>query len=323
MICASLRNKQISALFRYRFIAIICVACLGFTGTDNVYAQNEQSIVVLVNDSPITNYDVTQRIRFLTVTTSRKPSAAMRKKVINELISERIQLQEANRNGIVIPEAKITKVFSGVAKSNKMTDKQLTASLAQMGVNVSTMKQQIRARMAWRAVVKRKFRSQVSVNASQVDKVISSEERSSGFKDTEFQLQRIQLTLPDGSDQKAIAARLVEAERLRTRFRSCANIAELLKPVRKATVKSLGRKSAGKIVQPTRAVLLSARKGQMTPPLITSSGIELYAVCSRRSVTRNDEQRQQVRSKLLSQEYNILARRHLRDLRQDAYVEYR
>ena len=78
-----------------------------------------------------------------------------------------------------------------------------------------------------------------------------------------------------------------------------------------------------KMVQPTRAILLSAKEGEMTPPVITSSGIEMYAVCARRSVNRNDEQRKQVRSKLLSQEYNILARRHLRDLRQEAFVEYR
>lgn len=62
----------------------------------------------------------------------------------------------------------------------------------------------------------------------------------------------------------------------------------------------------------------------MTPPTITSAGIELYVVCAKRTVANvNDEQRQKVRSKLLSEEYDILARRHLRDLRQDAFVEYR
>ena len=55
-----------------------------------------------------------------------------------------------------------------------------------------------------------------------------------------------------------------------------------------------------------------------------SPGLQgIKIVCARRSVNRNDKQRQEVRSKLVSQEYTILARRHLRDLRQDAYVEYR
>ena len=297
--------------------------CLVLAGTASVRAQSEQSIVALVNDQPITDYDVTQRLRLLTVTTRRKVTDTLRKKVIEDLISERIQLQEASKNSVIIPDEQIDEVFSRVAKSNKMTAKQLTASLGQMGVNTKTMKDQIRSRVAWRRVVQRKFRSQVSVNASQIDKAISGEESVSGNKETEFQLQRVQLKLPDGADQNAIAVRLVEADRLRRRFQSCSNIANLAKLVRKASVKSIGRKSATKLAQPTRAILLSAQEGQMTPPVITSSGIEMFAVCARRSVNKNDEQRKQVRSKLVSEEYNILARRHLRDLRQDAYVEYR
>ncbi len=316
-------DMRITRLFSYCSAAIVFIACLGFAGSATVRAQSEQSIVALVNDQPITNYDVTQRLRLLTVTTRREATDALRKKVIEDLISERIQLQEATKNSVVIPDDQINEVFSRVAKSNNMTGKQLIASLAQMGVNAKTMKEQIRSRIAWRSVVQRKFRGQVSVNASQIDKAISGEEPASGKKETEFQLQRIQLKLPDGSDQRTIAARLVEAGKLRRRFRSCSKIAEVAKLVRKATVKSVGRKSATKMVQPTRAILLSAKEGEMTPPVITSSGIEMYAVCARRSVNRNDEQRKQVRSKLLSQEYNILARRHLRDLRQEAFVEYR
>jgi peptidyl-prolyl cis-trans isomerase SurA len=116
---------------------------------------------------------------------------------------------------------------------------------------------------------------------------------------------------------------LVEAERLRQRINSCSSIAKVIKPVRKASAKSVGRKKANQVAQPTRAILLATKEGQMTPPTITSSGVELYVVCARRSVKRDDKQRQKVRSKLVSQEYDILARRHLRDLRQDAFVEHR
>ncbi len=316
-------DMRITKLFSYCSGVIICIACLVFAGTATLRAQSEQSIVALVNDQPITNYDVTQRLRLITVTTRKKATDALRKKVIEDLISESIQLQEATRNSVVISDEKINEMFSGVAKSNNMTGKQLTASLAQMGVNAKTMKEQIRSRIAWRRVIQRKFRSQVSVNASQIDKAISGEEPASGEKETEFQLQRVRLKLPDGPDQRTIAARLVEADKLRKRFRSCSNIDEVAKSVRKATVKSVGRKLATKMVQPTRAILLSTKEGQMTPPVITSSGIEMFAVCVRRSVNRNDEQRKQVRSKLVSEEYNILARRHLRDLRQEAFVEYR
>ncbi len=315
---------QLNMRSRVWFLVLISFVYFSLHSTLPAHAQNEQSIVVLVNDEPITNYDVTQRMRLLSVTTRQPASDALRKKVIEELISERIQLQEATKNSVIITDEQIKEVFTSVAASNKMSPEKLTTSLAQLGVNIKTMKEQIRSRVAWRRVVQRKFRSQVSVNASQIDKAISVEEPSKDKQEaTEFDLQRVRLELPDSPDQKTIASRLVEAERLRNRIKSCSSIAKVIKPVRKASAKSVGRKKADQVAQPTRAILLATKEGQMTPPTITSSGIELYVVCARRSVNRNDKQRQKVRSKLVSQEYNILARRHLRDLRQDAFVEHR
>ncbi len=315
---------QLNMLFRILIVALTSVACLVLSGFMPALAQSEQSIVVLVNDEPITNYDITQRMRLLTVTTRKPANDAMRKKVIEDLISERIQLQEATKNSVIISDDQIKEVLGRIAKSNNMSADQLIASLAQLGVNIKTMKEQIRSRIAWRQVVKRKFRNQVSVNASQIDKAISVEAPSGEQQEaTEFQLQRVRLELPDDPDQRTIANRLVEASRLRSRINSCSSIAKVIKPVRKASVKSIGRKKADQVAQPTRAILLAAKEGQMTPPTITSSGIELYVVCARRTVNRNDKQRQEVRSKLVSQEYSILARRHLRDLRQDAFVERR
>ena len=58
------------------------------------WAQAEQSIVVLVNDDPITVYDVEQRQRFLAVTTQEQPSPALKKKATDMLIEERLQIQQ-------------------------------------------------------------------------------------------------------------------------------------------------------------------------------------------------------------------------------------
>jgi len=311
---------------RTRYSVTIATAAFGvfLFAVSFAQAQTEQSIVALVNDEPITNYDITQRLRLLKVTARKEPTAALRKQVIEELISERIQVQEATKNGVVVSDDQINTVLDRVAASNKMKRDQLLSSLAQLGVNGSTMKEQIRARLAWRGVVQGKFRGQVSVNASQIDEVISNEKPAEGEqKATEFQLQRVRLELPEGPDQRTIANRFVEAEQLRKRVTSCSNIEQVIGRLRRTSVKTVGRKTVEQLIQPTRAILLATDDGRMTPPTITSSGIELYAVCARRSVVRNDKQRSEVRTKLISQEYNILARRHLRDLRQDAFVEYR
>ena len=54
-----------------------------------------------------------------------------------------------------------------------------------------------------------------------------------------------------------------------------------------------------------------------------TSAIELYAVCGKREIKGDPQQREQTEHKLLQQEMEIRAERLLRDLRQDAFIEYR
>lgn len=305
----------------------------------SAHAQAEQSIVVLVNDQPITNFDVSQRLRFFEVATKKKATAAAREKVIEELIVERIQLQEASKAGIAIDDKEVNEVFSAMAKRNKMTAEQLTKALAQLGVNAKTLRDRSRAAIAWRELVKRKFRNRVTVAAVDVDRALNNDSvggqdiadggdsgddqsgASKGEEKTEFQLYRVYLELPDSSDQKQVMARLADAEKLRDGFRSCKSIAELVGNISRASSRDVGRKHADEIPQPTRALLLSAKEGQMTPPNITASGIELYAVCSRRTVRSDDGERKEVRSKLINEQYQRLANGYLSDLRASAFVE--
>ena len=61
----------------------------------------------------------------------------------------------------------------------------------------------------------------------------------------------------------------------------------------------------------------------MVPGNLAPSGVELYVVCARRTAKVDEPKRQQVESELTQKEFDVLARRHLRDLRQDAMIEYR
>ena len=68
---------------------------------------------------------------------------------------------------------------------------------------------------------------------------------------------------------------------------------------------------------------MNAKVGQMTPPTISAAAVELYAVCGKRSFKGDDGARQDVQRKLMNQEMALRAERLLRDLRQEAFIEYR
>jgi len=315
-----MKKRMLSAIGRCVASLLMLALCL----SAEIRAEGELKIVVLVNDEPISAYDIVQRVRFISATTRQKATEQLRKQVIEDLINERIQLQEAKKLNIAVSDKEINSSMSRVAQGSNMSAEKMQEALKQLGVNPSTFRTRLKAMIGWRAVIRRKFRRQIVVSSAEVDKAMKTEKNDPNAKKTELQMQRIEIKLPQNADQSAIAARFVEAENLRKKFNGCKNISKLAASVQNASVSPMERKTTDRIGQPSRAILLKAKVGQMTPAMLTSKAVELYAVCDRGTVKEDQEKKREVvEARLRQQEFMTFANRYLRDLRQESYIEYR
>jgi peptidyl-prolyl cis-trans isomerase SurA len=296
-------------------------------GASRAIAQ-EVSIKVLVNDDPISDYDIDQRERFLGITTQQQPSADLKKQAIDLLIDERLQMQQARKLGITPDDDDMMKILGDMAQKNNLTVDGLSTALGKAGVNIKTLKDRIRAQLAWQSVVRQKFRHDVDVGDADVDKALAESGAGAGqgggaTAAPTLQLKQVKFEFPAGADDRTIAARLAAAEALRARFDNCSNVNDLAKSVEGASIKTLTDQQPTSLVQPARLLVMSAKVGQMTPPTLTQSAVEIYAVCGKRTAIGDSKLREETEHKLLNQEMMIRAERLLRDLRQDAFIEYR
>jgi peptidyl-prolyl cis-trans isomerase SurA len=282
----------------------------------------EVSIKVLVNDDPISDYDIDQRERFLAITTQQQPSPALKKQATDMLIDERLQLQQGRKLGGTADDADLNKILEDMAAKNKLSVDGLATALGKAGVNIKTLKDRIKAQMIWQDAIGRKFRRDVQIADSDIDKAVSEAGGEGGGGETEnaLQLRQVKFEIPAGADQGTIASRLAAAESLRARFGSCA---ELAKGVSGASVKTLADQKPASLAQPARLLVTNAKVGQMTPPMISQAAVELFAVCGKRSFKGDDTARQTAQRKLMSQELALRAERLLRDIRAEAFIEYR
>ena len=76
-------------------IAACAVALAVLAG--GVSPLQAQSVAVMVNGEPITNYDIEQRTKLNFLTTHKQMS---RQEVINELIDEKVKIKEAKQFGV-------------------------------------------------------------------------------------------------------------------------------------------------------------------------------------------------------------------------------
>jgi peptidyl-prolyl cis-trans isomerase SurA len=346
-----------------------------------------QSIVALVNDEPVTAYEIEQRARFLSLSSnigdkvkenfkrlaeqestnqqlraimqqvidSNKGKAPdqlraifeekkkqfsmnlerqaiesarsgllpqMRKGAQEELIEERLKLQEAKKNGIEVSDEEVRRVFKGLADNNKMTEEQFVQHLKGLGVDASTLKERFRAMIGWREVIRRRFSALVSVTQREIDRAVSAS-GDGGDDGVELHVQKMTLSLPTASDQAQMAKRFAEAEALRRKFGGCKSMAGLAKEAPGVKFDDMKFIKPSSISEPTRSLLLSAKDGDMLPPSATPGAIDLLAVCARRTVKGDEKQREKVQEDLRAKEFEMLAKRHLRDIRQDAHIEFR
>ncbi|CFX37360.1 SurA domain protein (fragment) [Candidatus Filomicrobium marinum] len=244
----------------------------------------------------------------------------LRKKALEELIEERLKLQEAKRLNVLAEDDEVNKIIAGLAERNKMNEKQFEAHMKKMGTDVYTMRTRFQAMMSWQNVVRRQFGHQIAITDRDLDRAVSQVQAED---QTELNLQRIVLIVPDKVDQAVVARRLREASALRQNFKGCSMTGTLAKSEGATRFDNIGPRAASTIAEPTRTLLLNASDGEMLPATVGSEGIELWVLCGRKVVEAKETQRDEAVKELRQQEFNVLAERHLKDLRQDAHIEYR
>ncbi len=357
--------KSKNALVSWLLGAVLCgLSCCLFH--DGAAAQ---SIVVLVNDDPITSYDVAQRQRFLALTSglgkrmqarlqsaqtkqafqsfmmkeqpaSREEaqklqkkfvqqiqrqvvadsSRAMRKQALNQLIDERLMLQAARDRKIIVSDADVNKTLTSMAQggSRKLTLKQFLAQFSNQGINPSTLKNRIRAQVAWRQLIKRLYGSRVRSAVSMTSSVATDAQDR-----TIVDVKTVKLAVRGKANQKIVAKRLVEATNLSKRFKNCAGLRRLLAGVRDVSVKNHSKAKVSAFRGEVRAAILKGRVGQMTPPFIVSDGVETHAICSKQvPVASGETKKNSSKKNELQEVFQLYSRRHLRDLKDHARLDY-
>ena len=243
-----------------------------------------------------------------------------------EIIEEKLKLQEAKKEGIEISDDETNRVIKGIAERNKQTEAQFAAGLKSIGVDIATMKARFKASFAWREVIRRKYGAQIQVNEKEIERVIAAQPAAAGKAavDTqELQVQRIIFTLPSKIDQGAMARALADADALKRKFAGCKTMETLVKDQAGAKFIAAAYTKPSTIVEPSRSMLLGTKDGEMLPPQTSTDGVELMVVCARRGLQIDDKQRQEATQELQSRKFEELAVRRLRELRQEAQIEMR
>ena len=189
----------------------------------------------------------------------------LRKKALDELVDDRLKSQEAKRLNLTVGDDDVERAFKGIAERNKVSLQDFTNNIKAQGADPAVMKQRLRSQIIWREVIRRRFGHTIAISHKEVDKVVANA-ASTGEDLSELQLHKVTFATTGKIDQKVIAQRYDEADKLRAKFGGCKSTAALVKDKADAKFEDLGYRKASSISEPARTLLLAARDGEMIPP---------------------------------------------------------
>ena len=132
------------------------------------------AVAAVVNDSPISTFDVQQRLRLMAVSSGAQlpdeALAQMQQQALRELIEERLKLSEAGQfEQLVISEEEIDEELARIAAAGGGSPEQLTRDLAAQGIAIETLRDRIRADLAWDRLVSGRYRSRINITDQEVE----------------------------------------------------------------------------------------------------------------------------------------------------------
>lgn len=291
-------------------------------------AAGKESIVAVVNQGVVTASDLDARLDLIAASTGLPPSKELSEKlrpqVIDMLVEEQIKMQEAKRLSIVVDEKDIDEGFKQIAAQNKIEPDVFRKALAQRGIKISTMRDQIRAQLAWTKVVQKRVRPRVDVSEADIDSELDFLKANLG-KD-QYKIAEIFLPTSDtakNSDVRTLASKLSE---------QLKKTPEAFPKVARQFSQSAGADQGGlvgwvygeQLSQEVDAVLPSLGNGQVSSPIDTPSGLYIILMIEKRVLSAETlPSREDITQRIGNQRLDRAQRRYLMDLFSSAFIEKR
>ncbi|MEM6382395.1 MAG: peptidylprolyl isomerase [Pseudomonadota bacterium] len=288
--------------------------------TGNVQAQTVFT-EILVNDFPITNFDINSRSGLLRL--QGLSSAEARSRAEDELIDETLQRAEGRRLGLSVSQDEVEEALRTIAGRSNLSVSQLGQALGQRGVDISTLRDSVEAQILWSQIVGARFRATVQVDEQDVLAALDSQttdDDAAALTATEYSIREIIFIVPEGSPASAFQRRESEANALRARFETCAQGIASARQLTSVVVQDEIRRFSSDLSEPLNDMLSDTPTGRLTPPERTDNGISVLAVCNKREIRSDADARRDVENELRNEEGVLLSRGYLRDLRASATI---
>ncbi|KFE35022.1 peptidylprolyl isomerase [Thioclava atlantica] len=157
--------------------------------------------VVTVNGMGVTDYEISQRQRFMELLNS---AGTTRKDAEEALIQDRLRIWAGKQIGLQIDDQGVQKGMEEFAGRANMSAEEFTKALTQNGVDPNTFRDFVKAGVVWREVVRARFGPRVNISKADIDRAMRPESQTG--KGVRVLISEAIIPAPPGREGEAMAA---------------------------------------------------------------------------------------------------------------------
>ena len=247
-------------------------------------------IVAIVNSEAITQNDLNDR--FATIVkqlqkqgTKLPPQDELRKQLLDRMINDAVQMQEAKETGIKIDDETLDKTLQRIADENNLSMTEFRRLLEQDGVRWQKFREEIRGEVLMQRLREREVEGNINVTEAEVDTQLALESREA-TTDQEFRLAHILVLVPEQATSAQIEARRKRALLALAELRKGAEFAQISAQYSDAPDAlqggNLGWRPSGRLPAIFLEALSPLKAGEITDILRSANGFHIVKLLDKR-----------------------------------------
>ena len=161
--------------------------------------QLSAGVAALVNDDVISTYDLRQRALLLIVTAGVPATPdnlpQIQQEALRALVDEHLQMQELHKMekeqkfAIIADDSEVDRALQQVASDNTNSLAELKVQFAKVGLDIQTLREQIRTQISWNRMITGRYSSRVRIGDDQINMAL--QRLKANASRPEFQISEI------------------------------------------------------------------------------------------------------------------------------------
>ena len=299
------------------------------TGIQKVSLKDAQGVAVTVDDLPVTNFDISQRINLENALGARMTTdLPTRRNVLGTLVNEKVAKSQAKKVNFEIKDKELDERINNMVGRMKISRADLQKQLSEKGVDEATLKSQIEGTLYVRWVMSQQ---QVDTNIK-VDQALVDSKYNEIISDPRMKpitvVTLLQVDLPvekttEAMRQQLLYARSIESRQIMERYKGCKTIKAASQDVFNVKIGQAIEADMSKLPPPMKEALIQAGTDKLIGPIPGPTGVRLFANCGTRKVSPPLPDRKQIEATVRNEQFEALVEQAMTEARKESFVDYK